>query len=840
MVNAQTRNQVESLLPYMRDVSRCEASLRELNLMWGLIEASAKMNCAQDARTILPTMAATRTQFGQMEQDLVASLVQEKLRNAVGELQTRARYVIDIVVRNLYERTADVGFLATDPELCAYVAAAGPDGGRTYRRLLEYRNKYTVYDEILLLDTEGQVLAQTDPDAPVEFSRDLLLQQTLNGSDYVETFRATDLRPHCQRGLIYSRSMLDPASQLPVGVLCLSFNFEQEMQGIFASHGDPSGRSVMLLLNAEHEVIASSDASWMPLGVRVPTNLEGRSASFIHQGRHYLIATQASSGYQGYPGPPGWLGQAMLPLDVAFDRQDALQTSHLDPELLKGLLSHADSFCPPLHEIMVAAQRIQRIVWNGQVMTAGSERDMSQLKTVLEQISETGRRSSKLFRESIDELYQTVLGTGMTEAGFTARLLVDLLDRNLYERADDCRWWALNPQLRRGMVMGDADARQDMQDVLDYINGLYTVYTRIYVYDANGHVLVNSGAEVPAGAKVDPRTLAAVLNLANTQSYHIEGFAPHALYEDAPTYVYHAAIRHPDDERRTIGGVGLVFDSGPQFQAMLMGAVAQHGDTHALYLTPTGQVLASTHPAHPVGSEWRLPDALRGVPPGEFRTHVGVHAQQYAVMAASTSAGYREFKREDGHQDDVQAVVIRHFGATLETHSGPAVHELTIEQPIIGQHRREFATFLLGGLVLALEAGYVQEAVSGADMRRTAIGQGSSQIGLVRRQAAGERGYVWVHDLSSLLNLRAEAADRDGQVLIVQVQGQVFGLLVDELHAVAEFAEDQIVDSPLPSANGVHLVSRIIRANGGRLPLMVLDGPRLARHVHGENASFVA
>ena len=79
-----SRAEVETLLPYMRDVTRCEMSLRELNLMWSLIEASAKMNCPQDARTILPTMAATRTQFGQMERNLVSSLVLEKLRNAIG------------------------------------------------------------------------------------------------------------------------------------------------------------------------------------------------------------------------------------------------------------------------------------------------------------------------------------------------------------------------------------------------------------------------------------------------------------------------------------------------------------------------------------------------------------------------------------------------------------------------------------------------------------------------------------------------------------------------------------------------------------------------------------
>ena len=54
---------IDTFLPYMRDVVRCEQSLRELNLMWRMIEASAKMNCPAEASAILPTMAATRAGF---------------------------------------------------------------------------------------------------------------------------------------------------------------------------------------------------------------------------------------------------------------------------------------------------------------------------------------------------------------------------------------------------------------------------------------------------------------------------------------------------------------------------------------------------------------------------------------------------------------------------------------------------------------------------------------------------------------------------------------------------------------------------------------------------------
>lgn len=145
---------IDTFLPYMRDVARCELSLRELDQMWRMIEASAKMNCPVEAQTILPTMAATRAGLNRLEHDLVAGLVQEKVNNALDAIGTQAQYIIDIVVRNLYERTADVGFLATDRELCSWLAGEHDNTELVRARLQQYQAKYTVYDDIILLDRD--------------------------------------------------------------------------------------------------------------------------------------------------------------------------------------------------------------------------------------------------------------------------------------------------------------------------------------------------------------------------------------------------------------------------------------------------------------------------------------------------------------------------------------------------------------------------------------------------------------------------------------------------------------------------------------------------------------
>lgn len=236
----------------------------------------------------------------------------------------------------------------------------------------------------MLLDKDGNVLMQIDEHAEVEGSIDPLIAQTLASDSYVETFRATDLRPGKQKALIYSQRILDPQTHAVVGILCLCFDFEREMHGIFESHRDQDERSNMLLLDRENRVIASADPLWVPFGAIVPINPNGSTRLFMFGGRKYLIQTFGAEGYQGYMGPPGWQGQVMVPVEVAFQDGGDQSLVSLDRSVAEGLLSHAETFSPPLYKIMQAAETIQRVVWNGQVMTAGKGDNLLQLKSALE------------------------------------------------------------------------------------------------------------------------------------------------------------------------------------------------------------------------------------------------------------------------------------------------------------------------------------------------------------------------------------------------------------------------------------------------------------------------
>ncbi len=834
-MNAATTLNLDKFLPHMRDVTRCEQSLRELNLTWRMIESSAKMNCPVEARAIIPTMSATREGFDHLEKDLVSSLVREKVANVLAEMGTKAQNVVDIVVRNLYERTADVGFLATDRELCAYVAGLSDDGESVRQRLLAYQRKYTVYDEIMLLDTSGSVLMQIDSYMQVEGSRDPLIAQTLASDSYVETFRASDLRPKKRQALIYSRKMHHPETNDVIGLLCLSFNFEQEMADIYRTHRDPAERSNMLLLDGDNRVVASADPLWIPIGAHVPVNHEASPALRMFGGREYLVRTCYAEGYQSYMGPPGWQGQVMVPAEVAFISGGSHSLSQLDHDIADGLLSHAKTFCPPLYDIMQAADTIRRVVWNGQVMTAGQCGDLLKLKTILDQISETGNRSNALFSHSIQDLYETVLSASLNDVEFAAHLLVDLLDRNLYERANDCRWWALTPELRAALAAPEQDTQtvDRLNRILVYINSLYTVYARLFVYDRSGRIITgthpddrsNSGGGSPsiAGECIDMETLAQVLTLTTEQDYHVTSFGPSPLYDHAQTYVYHAAIRHPDQPSHIVGGIGIVFDAAPEFSAMIAGGLGERTETTGFFVDRAGRIISSTDEKRPVGTMLDIDPSLLKLERGESAARIVLHDGHYAIMGCSASSGYREFKVTDGYQDDVLAVVFRTFGEIRVSNSSGYTHTqngtLLMKDRAPAQNGVEFATFYIDTDLFAIPAEYVTEAFPGTKVTQTSMNGRPECIGVL----ALPQEVIWVFDLGYLIRGARSALDSRSQVMVVRHGDHTMGLLVSDLHDVPEFARSMIVATPLGQMSEKTLVPQVIKANNGELLIQVID-----------------
>ncbi|MDX5364740.1 MAG: chemotaxis protein CheW [Pseudazoarcus pumilus] len=809
------------LARFMSGLHEDQRKLREIQSVYDNLTLLGQLLCAGTDIT------GMRSDFNDLAAELLDQLARESRKKAVRSLGSDARVAIDILVRNLFERTADIGFLATDEDVRAFAESVmsdphlARDRGRVatlVERFDEYVKKYSVYHNIMLLSPDGKVLAQLDRDNDVHESSDPLIRQALKTSEpYVEVFRKTDLLPDEDTALIYAYRVMSADGHRPVGVLCLCFRFEDECRRIFDGLLGEDDWTVITLLDGDDRVIASSDPYQVPVGARLE-RAAGEDASIVRfAGREYLATTRESHGYQGYMGP-GWVGHALAPLNHVFEMAVAHELEAVPQRLREGVLETTTLFSQALRDIPVRATTIQRelnrAVWNG---TLWLTRDAHALngsfaKVLLWEIGSTGVRTREVFSESTTNLYETVVSSVLYDCSAQAALAMDIMDRNLYERANDCRWWALTGAFRELLAQHrplEVSERERLTDILRTINGLYTVYSNLIVFDSSARIVAVSN---PAYARTVGETLSAdwvreTLALPDTQSYCVSSFAPSPMYGNQATYIYSAAIRAPGADGEPVGGIAIVFDSTPQFIAMLQDALPRNEDGSAVdgaiaaFSERDGRIIASTDEGLPIGSKLEIGREFFDLDNGESCANVVELNGRYYAVGSRMSSGYREYKSEDdAYRNDIVALVLVPLSDRLASASAGGRKKAATSQyatrPARADDTLEIATFYIGSSWYGVRAEHVIEATD-----RTSITPVPGMPEWVRGCVMYDDHPISVFDLSPLLPGRPSLRG-EGQVVVVGMpeQNLRFGILVDELGDIPEIPVERI--DPVPAMLG--------------------------------------
>jgi hypothetical protein len=226
---------------------------------------------------------------------------------------------IEIVDRNLYERTCDVRWWATDPAVVECLADPSPERARyATRRLGVILDAYTVYLDLWICDAEGQVVATGRPErypgaarasaasspwfkqamrtaTGMDFAAcDVVAEPALNGAP-VATY-ATAIRARGEaKGKI-------------LGVLGIHFDWRPQAQavvdGVRLTEGERA-RSRVLILDASHRVLAASDGKGV-LTEKIALDVSaGPMGCYTADGR--TVGYALTPGYETYKGL-GWYG----------------------------------------------------------------------------------------------------------------------------------------------------------------------------------------------------------------------------------------------------------------------------------------------------------------------------------------------------------------------------------------------------------------------------------------------------------------------------------------------------------------------------------------------------
>jgi hypothetical protein len=256
------------------------------------------------------------TQLTKRTANLIQSIEQMTERSRGERMIDLALNAIELIDRNLYERTCDVRWWATDSAVVD--CAADPSAANVSyvaERLAVILRAYTVYLDLWLCDLEGNVLASARSDryavkganvAQTRWFQDAL--KLRSGDDYV----AGDVERQPLLGdapvATYCASVREGgnAHGRPLGVLAIHFDWETQARTIVEGVRVDDDKARVLLVDSKFRVIASSDGQGL-LTERMPLTVNGSKSGVYKDGAGPQVAFHLTPGYETYKGL-GWFG----------------------------------------------------------------------------------------------------------------------------------------------------------------------------------------------------------------------------------------------------------------------------------------------------------------------------------------------------------------------------------------------------------------------------------------------------------------------------------------------------------------------------------------------------
>lgn len=258
---------------------------------------------------------------GIAEAEREISALEDKIRQKETErLSDMAGSLVQVAVRNLYERTCDVRWWAT--ELSFVRACSDPTAEnirRASERLSTINRIYNVYADMVLTNGKGHVIACAN-----NISEGRLSGQDISSTDWVKGALATDSGDEYRvsevykddiRGkniLVYAASVREHgrSNGRVVGSLGVYFNWEDQAELIVREEplfsDEEWRRTRVLILDGRRNIIAASDGNGIGRFFDLNTEQCPEKGYYIDD-TGVTVAYAKTIGYQGYSGL-GWYG----------------------------------------------------------------------------------------------------------------------------------------------------------------------------------------------------------------------------------------------------------------------------------------------------------------------------------------------------------------------------------------------------------------------------------------------------------------------------------------------------------------------------------------------------
>jgi hypothetical protein len=232
-----------------------------------------------------------------------------------------AQTLVQLIVRNLFERTADVRWWATDAALWQALSVPRPEAAAFASERLGVINRfYTVYMDLILTDLSGKVIASANP----RFQRKALGMSLAadpwflaacrckSGDDYiVDEVKPSPLHD-TQNALVYATGVREGGKMdgKLVGTLGVYFDWQNQGQSIVEKEANlppqVAAKTTVMLLDGNSRVIAATNPALMFTHFMLAAHAGQHSGSY-YDNKGCIVAFAKTLGYEDYDGL-GWAG----------------------------------------------------------------------------------------------------------------------------------------------------------------------------------------------------------------------------------------------------------------------------------------------------------------------------------------------------------------------------------------------------------------------------------------------------------------------------------------------------------------------------------------------------
>jgi hypothetical protein len=232
-----------------------------------------------------------------------------------------AQTLVQLIVRNLFERTADVRWWATDTAL--WEALQDPQPQRiafAAERLGVINRFYTVYLDLVVTDLSGRVVASANPGyqrklAGAKLAEDpwfTAASECKTGDDYIVDEVKPSLFHDHRNVLVYATGIREGGRRdgKMLGTLGVYFDWQGQGQAIVDKEANlppqVAEKTVVMLLDEKKRVIASSNPALLFSHFAL-SHPEGTTRGSYYDNNGAIVAYARTLGYEDYDGL-GWYG----------------------------------------------------------------------------------------------------------------------------------------------------------------------------------------------------------------------------------------------------------------------------------------------------------------------------------------------------------------------------------------------------------------------------------------------------------------------------------------------------------------------------------------------------